>query len=86
MSIREQYGVPKRPPVPWWIFVLIGVVGVLALAMWRLGPGGPVWVAVIAVLVIAAVLAGVFTILSSRRLREPPETGGSHRPGPGRTG
>jgi len=86
MGVREQYDIPKRPPVPWRIFALVGVVIVAALAMWRFGPDGAFWVALSFGLIIGAVFAGVFMILSSRRLREPPEPGGSHRPGPGRAG
>ncbi len=86
MSVREQYDLPKRPPVPWRILALVGLVILLALALWRFGPGGPFMVALTFGLIFGAVLAGVFMILSSRRVREPPEAGGQHRPGPGRAG
>jgi len=81
VSVREQYDLPKRPPVPWRIFALVGLVILLALGLWRFGPGGPFMVALTFGLVIGAVFAGVFMILSSRRLREPPEAGGQHGPG-----
>lgn len=72
MTLREDYGVPKRSPASLRMFaVMLGFVG-LALAVGALAASSAILVAVAFVVLAAAVAVGVFTVLSSRRLREPP--------------
>ena len=86
MSVREQYDLPKRPPVPWRVLVLVAVVTLLALGIWRLGPDSPVLVVIVFLAVIGSVFFGVFSIITSRRLEQLPGGEPPHRAGPGREG
>ena len=60
---RENYDLPKRPPLPFrQAAVMFGAV-VLALGLWFLLPSSPIVVALIAVIVLAAVFMGVGAVL-----------------------
>ena len=86
MSVREQYDLPSRPPIPWRVLILVGVVTLVALGLWRFGPDSAALVVVVFLVVIGAVFFGVFSIITSRRLEEPPGGMPPHRAGPGREG
>jgi membrane protein implicated in regulation of membrane protease activity len=85
MSIRQQYDIPRKAPTPLLVWALIGVVIVAALGLWLVLPDSPLTVAFLFLVILGAVFFGVSRILFSRRL-ERPESSGTHRPGPGRTG
>ncbi|MBW3609728.1 MAG: PrgI family protein [Actinobacteria bacterium] len=69
---RENYDLPKRPPLPFrQAIVMFGAVA-LALGLWFFLPSSPIVVALIAILVLAAVFIGVGTVLRSKELDEKP--------------
>ena len=69
---RENYDLPKRPPLPFrQAAVMFGAV-VLALGLWFLLPNSPIVVALVAVIVLTAVFLGVGAVLRSRELDEKP--------------
>jgi hypothetical protein len=69
---RENYDLPKRPPLPFrQAAVMFGAV-VLALGLWFLLPNSPIVVALIAVIVLAGVFLGVGAVLRSKELDEKP--------------
>lgn len=72
MRVRESYDLPRRPPVPYRQWALMVTVVFLALVLWRVLPDSPLTVALLAVVVLATVFFGVWRVLSSRELREPP--------------
>lgn len=69
---RENYDLPKRPPLPFrQAAVMVGVV-LLALSLWFLLPSSPITVALIAVILLATVFTGVGLVLRSKELDEKP--------------
>ena len=69
---RENYDLPKKPPLPFrQAAVMFGAV-LLALGLWFLLPNSPIVVALIAVIVLTAVFLGVGGVLKSRELDEKP--------------
>ncbi len=69
---RENYDLPKRPPLPFrQAAVMLGAV-VLALGLWFVLPSSPIVVALVAVIVLCAVFVGVGAVLRSRELDEKP--------------
>jgi len=72
MSVREQYRVPQRPPLPFRMFAVMLAFPIACLILWRVFPDSTVTVALFFVSVFAAVAFGVFRVLSSRRLSQPP--------------
>jgi len=72
MSVREQYRVPQRPPLPFRMFALMLALPLASLVLWRVFPDSPLTVVLFFVSVFAAVGFGVFRVLSSRRLSRPP--------------
>jgi hypothetical protein len=85
MSVREQYDLPKRSPTPVRVWLLIGVVIAAALGLWLVLPDSVLTVALLFLVILGAVFFGVWSILSSRNLEQPPSRG-THRAGPGRAG
>jgi membrane protein implicated in regulation of membrane protease activity len=67
------------------VWALIGVVTVLALGLWLVLPDSPITVALLFVVILGVVFAGVWAILASRR-PDRSESSGTHRAGPGRVG
>ena len=66
MSVREKYGLPRRPPVLMRA-ALVVVLGAIALTLlWLLMPDSPVGVAIDAILTLVIVFGGVFWALSGR--------------------
>ncbi|HLM51982.1 MAG TPA: hypothetical protein VK279_15660 [Solirubrobacteraceae bacterium] len=85
MSVRETYEhVPRRSPLPLRMLALMAVVPVASLVLWLLYPDSVVFVALLAVSVLALVFFGVYRALSARSLERPP---GRHpATGPDRVG
>ncbi len=83
-SKKTPYGLPKRAPVPMRLWMLPGIISVLSVGGWLLLPRTPVTAGLLVFLVIGAVGAGVFRIMTSRQLNDlpprnpvkPPSVGG----------
>jgi len=71
-NLREDYDLPRRPPLPFRQAAFMVAFVVLALALWLLLPSSPVTVALLAVVLLAAVFVGVAAVLRSRELDEKP--------------
>lgn len=71
-TLREDYDLPKRPPLPFRHAIVMIALPVIALGLWLAVPGSPITVALLAVAVLAAVFAGVGLVLRSRELDEKP--------------
>jgi membrane protein implicated in regulation of membrane protease activity len=71
-NLREDYDLPKRPPLPFRQAVVMFAAIAIALGLWLLLPSSPFTVALLAVTVLAAVFIGVARVLSSRELDEKP--------------
>jgi len=71
-NLREDYDLPKRPPLPFRQAALMITFVVLALGAWLLVPNSPIAVGLLAITLLAVVFLGVGRILSSRELDEKP--------------
>ena len=71
-SLREDYDLPKRPPLPMRQAMVMFALPVLALGLWLLLPSSPITVGLLAVALLTAVFVGVGTVLRSRELTEEP--------------
>jgi hypothetical protein len=71
-NLREDYDLPKRPPLPFRHAVVMLVVLAMALGLWLALPNSPIAVGLLAVTVLAAVFVGVGSVLRSRELDEKP--------------
>lgn len=69
---RENYDLPKRPPLPFRQAAVMFSVIVLALGLWLLLPSSPIAVGFLAIVLLAAVFIGVGSVLRSRELDEKP--------------
>jgi hypothetical protein len=69
---RENYDLPKRPPLPFRQAAVMFAVIVLALGLWLLLPNSPFSVAFLAIVLLAAVFTGVGLVLRSRELDKKP--------------
>lgn len=69
---RENYDLPKRPPLPFRQAVVMFGAVLLSLGLWFFLPNSPIVVALIAVIILAAVFIGVGAVLRSRELDEKP--------------
>ena len=69
---RENYDLPKRPPLPFRQAAVMFTVVLLALGLWLLLPNSPFAVAFLAIVVLATVFIGVGSVLRSRELDEKP--------------
>jgi hypothetical protein len=69
---RENYDLPKRPPLPFRQAAVMFAVVLLALGLWLVLPNSPIAVAFLAIVVLAAVFVGVGSVLRSRELDEKP--------------
>jgi hypothetical protein len=72
MSLREDYDLPERTSVFSRMWVFMGVFVLAALVAWIVAPSSPVAVALLAIVLLGLVFAGVAWALSSRDLRRPP--------------
>ena len=71
-SLREDYDLPKRPPLPMRQAAVMFALPLLALGLWLLLPDSPIAVGLLAVALLTAVFVGVGTVLRSRELTEKP--------------
>lgn len=71
VTLREDYGLPHKPLITMRVLAVHLSVLVLAFALWLIVPGA-ITVAILAIVLIATVGVGVFRVLSSREVREPP--------------
>ena len=71
-ELREDYDLPRKPPLPFRQAALMCAVVVAALAGWLLLPNSPFSVALLAVALLAGVFIGVGAVLRSRELDEKP--------------
>ena len=71
-SVRETYGLPKRPPLAFKQFALMAAFPLAALVLWLLLPDSPITVALLAIAVLVAVFVGVGMILRTRGLDKEP--------------
>jgi hypothetical protein len=69
---RENYDLPKRPPLPFRQAAVMFAVILLALGLWLVLPNSPIAVGFLAIVVLAAVFIGVGSVLRSRELDEKP--------------
>jgi len=70
--LRDDYDLPKRPPLPFRLAALMIAVVVLALGGWLLLPSSPITVALLAIVLLVTVFDGIGTVLRSRELDEKP--------------
>lgn len=71
MTLREDYGLPRRTPITVRVLAIHLAVLVIAFALWLIVPGA-ITVAILGLVLLATVAVGVFRVLGSRTLREPP--------------
>ena len=69
---REDYDLPKKPPLPFRQAAVMCTLVALALAGWLLLPSSPITVVLLAIALLAAVFVGVGAVLRSRELDEKP--------------
>jgi hypothetical protein len=69
---RENYDLPKKPPLPFRQAAVMFTVAALALVGWLVLPNSPLSVALLAIALLAAVFAGVGLVLRSRELDQKP--------------
>jgi uncharacterized membrane protein len=69
---RQNYDLPKRPPLPFRQAVVMFAAVLLALALWFFLPNSAVVVGLIAVIMLAVVFTGVGLVLRSQELDEKP--------------
>jgi hypothetical protein len=66
MSVREKYGLPRRPPVLLRAAIVVVLGAITLTLLWLLMPKSPVGVALDAILTLVIVFGGVFWALSGR--------------------
>ena len=71
-DLRDDYDLPKKPPLPMRQAALMVGVVLLALVGWLLLPNSPFAVALLAVVLLGAVFVGVGMVLRSRELDKKP--------------
>jgi 4-hydroxybenzoate polyprenyltransferase len=71
-NLRDDYDLPKKPPLPFRQAALMLTVVLLALGGWLLLPNSPIAVALLAVALLGAVFVGVGMVLRSRELDKKP--------------
>lgn len=69
---RKNYGLPRRPPLPFRQLMVILTLHVVLIVLWLLLPSSPLTVALLAITVLSVVFIGVGTVLRSRELDEKP--------------
>jgi hypothetical protein len=69
---RENYDLPKRPPLPFRQAAVMFTVVVLALGLWLVLPNSAISVAFLAIVLLAVVFTGVGLVLKSRELDKKP--------------
>lgn len=71
-DLREDYDLPRKPPLPFRQAALMVTFVVLALAAWLLLPNSAIAVGLLAVALLTVVFLGVGAVLRSRELNEKP--------------
>jgi 4-hydroxybenzoate polyprenyltransferase len=71
-NLRDDYDLPKKPPLPFRQAALMLTVVLLALGGWLLLPNSPFTVALLAVVLLGTVFVGVGMVLRSRELDKKP--------------
>ena len=71
-DLREDYDLPRKPPLPFRQAAFMVTFVVLALGAWLLLPGSPITVGLLAVALLTVVFLGVGAVLRSRELDEKP--------------
>jgi hypothetical protein len=71
-NLREDYDLPRRPPLPFRQAALMIAFVVIALGAWLLLPSSPITVGLLAIALLAVVFFGVGAVLRSRELDEKP--------------
>lgn len=71
-SLREDYDLPKRPPLPMRQAMVMFALPLLALGLWLALPDSPIAVGLLALALLTAVFVGVGAVLRSRELTEKP--------------
>ena len=71
-DLREDYDLPRKPPLPFRQAAFMLTFVVLALVAWLLLPNSPITVGLLAVALLAVVFLGVGAVLRSRELNEKP--------------
>ena len=66
MSVREKYGLPRRPPVLMRAAFVVVFGAITLTLLWLLMPDSPVGVAIDAILTLVIVFGGVFWAVSGR--------------------
>jgi membrane protein implicated in regulation of membrane protease activity len=72
MSLRDDYGLPRRTSLGSRMWIVMGGFALGALVAWLVSPSSPVAVALLALLFLAVVFAGVGWAMSSRDLERAP--------------
>lgn len=71
-DLRDDYDLPRRPPLPFRQLGVVVLAHVLALGLWLALPSSAVTVALLGVIVLSAVFFGTWAVLRSRELDEKP--------------
>ena len=71
-DLREDYDLPRKPPLPFRQAAFMVTFVVLALAAWLLLPNSAIAVGLLAVALLTVVFLGVGAVLRSRELNEKP--------------
>ncbi len=71
-DLRDDYDLPRKPPLPFRQAVVMFTVVVLALGGWLLLPNSPLSVALLAIALLGVVFTGVAMVLRSREIDKKP--------------
>jgi uncharacterized membrane protein YqjE len=71
--VRETYDLPERPPFPIRMLALLALFPLVAIVLWIVFPDSPIFVALLAISLLAFVFGSVGGVLRRRELREHPE-------------
>jgi hypothetical protein len=72
-TIRETYNLPKRSPVAARLWLVPGIITVIAFGLWLALPRTPVVAGLLVLVVIVAVGTAIARILTSRQLTDLPQ-------------
>jgi hypothetical protein len=72
-TIKETYSLPKRSPVAVRLWIVPGIITVVAFGLWLALPRTPVVAGLLVLIVIAALGSTVARILTSRQFTDLPE-------------
>ena len=72
-NIRETYSLPRRSPVAVRLWLVPGVITVIAFGLWLVLPRTPVVAGLLVLVVIVAVGSAIGRIATSRQLTDLPQ-------------